>query len=72
MNADHGVFQRLKVRDVAHQHHRDPRERVLPNTFVVPGLQAKNTVITEDWLCRVEHGAIELVKSPGGMGRVAA
>ena len=44
----------------------------MPNTFVVPGLQAKNTVITEDWLCRVEHGAIELVKSPGGMGRVAA
>ncbi len=45
---------------------------VLPNTFVGPGLQAKNAVITDAWLCRVEHGVTELVMNSSVTGRVAA
>ena len=45
---------------------------VLPNTYVGPGVHLKNTVVSGDWLCRIESGAIELATNPLETRRLAA
>ena len=45
---------------------------VLPNTYVGPGLRLKDTVVSGDWVCRVENGAIQLATDPVEIRRLAA
>jgi hypothetical protein len=45
---------------------------VLPNTYVGPGLHLKDTVVSGDWVCRVENGAVELATDPLEFGRLTA
>jgi mannose-1-phosphate guanylyltransferase/phosphomannomutase len=45
---------------------------VLPNTYVGRGLLLKDTVVSGDWVCRVESGAIELAGDLLEIGRLAA
>jgi len=45
---------------------------VLPNTYVGPGLRLKDTVVSGDWVCRVESGVIELTTDPLEMRRLTA
>ena len=45
---------------------------VLPNTYIGPGLRLKDTVVSGDWVCRVESGVIELATDPREIGRLTA
>jgi mannose-1-phosphate guanylyltransferase/phosphomannomutase len=45
---------------------------VLPHTYVGPGLRLKDTVVSGDWVCRVENGVIELATDPREIGRLTA
>ncbi|MFY9655378.1 MAG: hypothetical protein WAK01_02145 [Methylocystis sp.] len=45
---------------------------VLPNTYVGPGLRLKDTVVSGDWVYRIESGVIELTTDPLEIRRLAA